>query len=70
MTFDILWIDFWLKDKLFGFGILCVKTTEGIRNFFSVYWNDGELLVDLLWFRVYTDFPFSFLHNDETEGDK
>ena len=67
MTFDLFWIDFFIKDRLFGFGIFTIKRDETIRSFLSIYSNDGELLMDLLWFRIYTNFPFWYwwLHKDE-----
>jgi hypothetical protein len=57
MTLDIFWIDCWLQDKLFGLGLLTIKREELIRSLFSIYWNDGELLIDLFWFRILTTFP-------------
>jgi hypothetical protein len=61
MIFDLFWIDFFFKDKLFGFGIFTIKRNEIIRSFLSICSNDGELLIDLLWFRIYTNFPFLVL---------
>lgn len=58
MTFDLMWIDFWFADKLFGVGLFSIKREELHRSFFSCYWNDGELLVDLFWFRIFTAVPF------------
>jgi len=37
MVFDLAWIDFWLQDKLFGFGIFTIKCEEFLRSFFSIY---------------------------------
>ena len=25
-----------------------------LRNLFSIYWNDRELMIDLFWFRIVT----------------
>ena len=58
MTLDLLWVDIWFRDRLFGFGFITIKGEEFIRSLFSIYWNDGELLVDLFWFRVLTTVPF------------
>lgn len=53
MQFTLFWIDFFLKDKLLGFGLCSIKNYEGIhRNLLSIYWNDGDLLIDFFWFRV------------------
>ena len=57
MTIDLFWLDFWFQDGLFGLGACTVKREGYIRSLFSIYWNDGELLVDLLWFRIVTTFP-------------
>ncbi|KKK63197.1 hypothetical protein LCGC14_2996680 [marine sediment metagenome] len=59
MTFNLFWIDFWLSDHLFGFGLCCFKTDgwcreAKFRNLFSIYWNDKELMIDLFWFRIVT----------------
>ena len=54
MTFQIFGFDFIPIDRLYGVWlgeIRCWKS-EKIRNLFSIYYNDGELLIDLLWFRV------------------
>lgn len=59
MNFSLFWIDFWLSDRLFGFGLFEIQT-EGssgervFRNLFSIYWNDRELMIDLFWFRIVT----------------
>jgi len=60
MTLNLFWVDFWLKDRLFGIGLFTVKQEELHRSLFSIYWNDGETLIDLLWFRIYSDFPLFF----------
>ncbi|MEE9302679.1 MAG: hypothetical protein V3U84_02730 [Thiotrichaceae bacterium] len=59
MNLHFAWIDFWWVDYLFGFGLLTINTGERSRSLLSIYWNDGELLIDLLWLRVYTGFPFN-----------
>ena len=58
MTFNIFWIDVWIKDKLFGIGFLTIKQEELHRSLSSIYWNDGELLIDLFWIRILTTVPF------------
>lgn len=50
MTFNFIWIDFWPTN--FGFGIFSVETANLFRNLFSIYWSDGDLLVDLFYIRV------------------
>lgn len=67
MTFDLFWIDFFIKERLFGFGIFSIKGEEIHRSFVAVYWNDGELLVDLFWFRIFSAFPFWRLYDDEKD---
>lgn len=54
MKFSLLWIDLFLKDNLVGFGFCSSKNYDGFhRSLLAIYWNDGELLIDLLWFRVF-----------------
>ena len=54
MEFTLLWIDLFPKDRLFGFGVFSIKNYGALnRNLLSIYWNNGELLIDLLWFRVH-----------------
>jgi hypothetical protein len=54
MTFSLLWFCFSISNNLFGIGIGTVQmwTTDTVRSLLTVYWNDGELLVDLFWIRV------------------
>ncbi|KKN02404.1 hypothetical protein LCGC14_1118060 [marine sediment metagenome] len=59
MTFDLFWIDFYPSDRLFGFGLFGIRTEDSsgertLRNLFSIYWNDRELMIDLFWFRIVT----------------
>lgn len=65
MTLDLLWIDFFLRDRLFGFGIVSVKGKDIHRSLFAIYWNDGELLIDLCWFRIFATFPLWWLKDNE-----
>lgn len=58
MTFYLFWADFWFWDNLFGFGILSVKREDFYRSLFAIYYNDGELLIDLFWFRIITVYSF------------
>ena len=60
MKLSLLWVDFYIKDNLFGIGILTAKNDENIKSLLSFYWNDGELLIDLFWFRIYSKYPFFF----------
>lgn len=54
MTCDLFWIDFWFRDNLFGLGILSIKREDFHKSLFAIYYNDGELLVDLFWLRIIT----------------
>ena len=55
MTFDLFWVDFFLSERLFGFGLLSIKNGEDIhRSFLAIYWNDREIMIDFLWFRIVT----------------
>jgi hypothetical protein len=54
MTLDLFWADFWIQDRLFGFGLCTLKGSNFIKSLFSIYWNDRELLVDLFWIRILT----------------
>jgi len=58
MSFNLFWLDFWLQDRLFGFGFFTFEGEELHRSLFSIYWNNGELMIDLLWFRILTYFVF------------
>jgi len=60
MTFDLFWFDFWLKDRLFGFGFFTAKGEDTNRSLLAAYWNGGELLIDFFWLRIYADFPFFY----------
>ena len=54
MTFQLFGFDFIPKDHLYGVWIgeiRCWKS-ETVRNLLSIYYNDGEWLIDLLWCRV------------------
>ncbi len=59
MNLRFLWLDFYWADKLFGFGIGSIVLEAWARSLLSIYWNDGELLIDVLWFRVLTAYPFN-----------
>lgn len=58
MTFDLFWMDFWFRDNLFGFGILSLKKEDFHKSLLAIYYNDGELLIDLFWFRIITAYSF------------
>ncbi len=51
MTFDIFGIDFYWRERLFGFWIVAFKNSkkETPRSLFTLYWADGELIVNLFW---------------------
>jgi len=56
MQFTLVWIEFFLKEKLFGFGVGEVEKYDKFsRNLFSIYRHSGGLQIDLLWFRVYEE---------------
>ena len=59
MDISLFWINLFFKDSLFGLGLFTIRKEDIIRSLFSFYWNDGELLIDLLWFRVVSTFIFS-----------
>jgi hypothetical protein len=48
MTFDLLGLDFFFKDKLFGFWFFQFKD-EFPRSLFGLYWSNGTLLIGFLW---------------------
>lgn len=54
MTFDLFWVDAYIEEKLFGFGVFTIKGMDSVRSrsLFSVYWADGMLLLDLFYFKV------------------
>ena len=54
MTFTLFGIDFYLQDKLFGFWIGAFKTEKYYRAFFTIYWCNDTLLIDLFWIRIIT----------------
>ena len=59
MTFDVFWIDFYFEDRLFGFGVFSFKKEiELNKNMFSFHYNNGEIIIDLFWKRIYSGFPF------------
>jgi hypothetical protein len=54
MQFTLLWIDLFLKDNNIGFALCSLRNYDDFhRSLFAVYWNDGELLIDLFWFWVH-----------------
>ena len=59
MTFNLFGIDFYLLDKLFGFWGVTFKDVEKEihRSLFALYWNDGNLLIDLFWFHIVDTYP-------------
>ncbi len=59
MKFNLLSVDFFWSDRLLGLGIATITLENLVRSLFLIYWNNGDLLIDLFWFRVYTGFPFN-----------
>lgn len=64
MTFQLFGFDFYLQDKLFGFWLFGIHNQEEPRNLFCIYWNDGELLIDLFWVRILSIFPSIYFTKD------
>ena len=60
MGFVLFWIDFFITDNLYGFGFLSFKDVNYHKSFLAFYWNEGELLIDLLWIHIYKKHPFWF----------
>lgn len=54
MTFDLFWIDIFFEERLFGFGVFSLKRDNVPYNLLAIYWNDGELFIDLFWLRLPT----------------
>lgn len=54
MTFDLFWIDIFFEECLFGFGAFSFKLDNIPYNLLAIYWNDGELFIDLFWLRLPT----------------
>lgn len=56
MHFTLAFIDFFIPEQVFGFGILGVDSCDDFihRYLFSIYWNDGEISIDLFWFKIFT----------------
>ncbi len=54
MTFDLFGIDIYWSDRLFGFWFCSFKNSdqEIHRSLFTIYWNNGELLIDLFWIHL------------------
>ena len=72
MNFKLFWIDFWLDDRLMGFGFFTVEVTvedgfESQRSLFEIYYSDGEIFIDFFWFHIYVAVPFWFwwFHKEE-----
>ena len=63
MTFDLFGIDFYRKDEFFGFWLGAIKNIdkEMHRSLFGIYWNDGNLLIDLFWFHIVDTYPIDWV---------
>lgn len=54
MMFSLFGFDFFREDCLYGIWIGGYKNYEDInRHLFMIYWNNGELLIDMCWIRIY-----------------
>ena len=51
MTFNIFGIDLYPKDRVAGWWLFTFKDSEKQihRSMFELYYNDGEIFVDLFW---------------------
>ncbi len=54
MTFQLFGFDIFPQERLFGFWFCGIDGTNTHRHLFSIYYNDGEILVDVLFCRVLT----------------
>ena len=54
MTFTLFGTDFYWKYKLFGFWIGRLRNEEFNRSLFCVYWNNGELILEILFINRYS----------------
>jgi hypothetical protein len=51
MTFDLFWIDCFMEDKLWGFGLFSFQGAEEPKSLLSFYWKEDCLTIYLFWFR-------------------
>ena len=54
MGFKLLWVDMFLRDNLFGFGLCTIDSGNLVRSLLSIYYADGEWIIDVFWARAYT----------------
>jgi len=52
MQIDLVWIDFFCEDRIFGFGILAYRNDETFKSLFATHWEDHHLRIDLFWMRI------------------
>ena len=54
MQFNLLSIDWFWQEKLFGFSIFNIQEDnyEFHRSLFEIYWNDREVFIDILWIHI------------------
>jgi len=54
MTFQLFGFDVMPQDRLFGGWIGKIKLwrIDMVRSLISVYYNDGEWIINILWCRV------------------
>lgn len=53
MNFNLFGFDLFWQDRLYGFWFCGIKTTNLHRHLFSIYYSDGELIIDVLFIRVW-----------------
>ena len=54
MSVTLFGIDFYLEDGIYGFWIGGLKTEDWHRALFTIYYDGGELFIDLFWIRILT----------------
>ena len=55
MQFSLFGVDLFPKDNLYGVWVGGYKNYDDVnRHLFMIYWNDGELLVEVGWMRLFT----------------
>ena len=53
MSFILFGIDIIPKENLYGIMFLTVNKSDDSRSLFTIYYSDGELIVELLFMRFY-----------------
>ncbi len=52
MVFTLFWIDFFVKERLFGFGIMSFCGEECSNSLFSIYYAKKSLSLQLFYFKI------------------